>query len=109
MVAFMIPATAQMHVAEKRLVDGNRIFVAIRVNLHPVRVFVGAMTETDRLDDQARRCRRLAGGLSNRDDVRALEELASEFERRAERLRLSLPLRPSRQAGRFSALRIIRS
>lgn len=29
----------------------------------------------------------LAGGLSNRDDIRALEELARELEERAHRLR----------------------
>lgn len=29
----------------------------------------------------------LAGGLSNRDDIRALEDLARELEERAQRLR----------------------
>ena len=29
----------------------------------------------------------LAGGLTNRDDIRALEELARELEERAQRLR----------------------
>ena len=45
------------------------------------------MVEVDRLDAQARKCRTLAGGLTNRDDIRALEELAREFEDRARRLR----------------------
>lgn len=67
------------------------------------------MSETDRLEAQARRCRRLAGGLSNRDDVRALEDLAREFESRAERLRLAAATLASRQAGGFSAPRIVRS
>jgi hypothetical protein len=45
------------------------------------------MVEADRLDAQARKCRMLAGGLSNHDDVHALEELARELEDRARRLR----------------------
>ena len=45
------------------------------------------MAELDELHAQARRCRMLAGGLSNRDDIRALEELARELEERAQRLR----------------------
>lgn len=45
------------------------------------------MIEVDRLDAQARKCRMLAGGLTNRDDIRALEELARELEDRARRLR----------------------
>ena len=43
------------------------------------------MAEFEYLTLQARKCRTLAGGLSNRDDVRKLEELAREFEERARR------------------------
>ena len=32
---------------------------------------------------QAAKCRLLAGGLTNRDDIRKLEELAREYEERA--------------------------
>ena len=45
------------------------------------------MIELDQLLAQARKCRTLAGGLSNRDDVRVLEDLAREFEERARLLR----------------------
>ena len=38
------------------------------------------MTGLDRLRAQARKCRALASGLTNRDDVRTLEDLASELE-----------------------------
>ena len=41
------------------------------------------MTESDYLKVQARKCRTLASGLSNRDDVRKLEDLALELEHRA--------------------------
>lgn len=41
------------------------------------------MAEIEALRHQARKCRVLAGGLSNRDDIRKLEELAHEFEARA--------------------------
>ncbi len=41
------------------------------------------MAEVDQLQAQARKCRMLASGLSNRDDIRKLEELAGEFEARA--------------------------
>ena len=44
------------------------------------------MAELDDLTAQARRCRALASGLSNRDDIRKLEELAREFEARARAL-----------------------
>lgn len=53
------------------------------------------MVELDRLDAQARKCRMLAGGLTNRDDIRALEELARELDERARRLRQDSVLRPS--------------
>lgn len=42
------------------------------------------MIDIEHLQAQARKCRRLAGGLSNRDDVRHLEMLAAEFEARAQ-------------------------
>jgi hypothetical protein len=45
------------------------------------------MAEPDRLHAQAEKCRMLAGGLSNSDDIRALEELARELDERARRLR----------------------
>lgn len=45
------------------------------------------MIEPDKLHAQAEKCRMLAGGLSNRDDIRALEDLARELEERARRLR----------------------
>jgi hypothetical protein len=41
------------------------------------------MFEFEYLTAQARKCRTLAGGLSNREDVRKLEELARELEERA--------------------------
>ena len=53
------------------------------------------MIELDRLEAQARKCRMLAGGLTNRDDIRALEELARELEERARRLRQGSVPRPS--------------
>jgi hypothetical protein len=53
------------------------------------------MVELDRLEAQARKCRMLAGGLTNRDDIRALEELARELEERARRLRQGVAPRPS--------------
>lgn len=51
----------------------------------------------------------LAGGLSNRDDVRALEELALEFEERAETLRLATQAGLANHNSGLSALRITRS
>ena len=54
------------------------------------------MAEFEYLTRQARKCRTLAGGLSNRDDVRKLEELAREFEERARRAeRTARPQGPS--------------
>lgn len=53
------------------------------------------MVELDRLEAQARKCRMLAGGLTNRDDIRALEDLARELEERARRLRQDSVPRPS--------------
>jgi hypothetical protein len=41
------------------------------------------MTQAHRLIDQARKCRRLAFGLTNRDDIRTLEALAAELEEKA--------------------------
>ena len=41
------------------------------------------MAEIEQLKAQAQRCRTLAGGLSNQQDVRTLEALASELEARA--------------------------
>lgn len=41
------------------------------------------MKEIEQLKAQADRCRRLALGLSNRDDVHKLERLAAELEARA--------------------------
>lgn len=41
------------------------------------------MAEFDQLQHQARKCRVLAGGLSNSDDVRKLEEFARELEAKA--------------------------
>ena len=41
------------------------------------------MAEFEYLTIQARKCRTLAGGLTNREDVRKLEDLAREFEERA--------------------------
>lgn len=41
------------------------------------------MFEFEYLTAQARKCRTLASGLSNREDVRKLEELARELEERA--------------------------
>ncbi|HEU4969570.1 hypothetical protein [Sphingomonas sp.] len=50
------------------------------------------MIEATQLHAQAQKCRMLAGGLTNRDDIRALEDLARELEERAQRLqRASLP------------------
>ena len=54
------------------------------------------MVDPDHLHAQARKCRMLASGLSNRDDVRALEELAREYEERARALMLSVRPAPSR-------------
>jgi len=45
--------------------------------------FAAGMAELDRLHAQARRCRALAAGLSNHEDVRILELLAAEYEARA--------------------------
>jgi hypothetical protein len=53
------------------------------------------MVELDQLLAQARKCRTLAGGLSNRDDIRALEELARELEERARLLRNGSAVPPS--------------
>ena len=41
------------------------------------------MAEFEYLQHQARKCRVLAGELSNSDDVRKLEELARELEAKA--------------------------
>lgn len=41
------------------------------------------MTRLDRLRTQARKCRMLANGLSNADDIRTLEQLACELEAEA--------------------------
>jgi hypothetical protein len=57
--------------------------------------FASLMVEPDQLQAQAQKCRMLAGGLSNRDDVRALEDLARELEERAQRLRRAAPLPPA--------------
>lgn len=43
------------------------------------------MVEIEQLKAQARKCRRLALGLSNREDVRTLEKLAAELEDQARR------------------------
>jgi hypothetical protein len=43
------------------------------------------MVEIEQLRAQARKCRRLALGLTNRDDIRTLETLAAELEERARR------------------------
>jgi hypothetical protein len=53
------------------------------------------MVEPDQLQAQAQKCRMLAGGLSNRDDIRALEELARELEERAQRLRRAPAIPPA--------------
>jgi hypothetical protein len=45
------------------------------------------MVEPNDLHAQAEKCRTLAGGRSNRDDIVALEELARELDERAQRLR----------------------
>ena len=58
------------------------------------------MAEFEYLTTQARKCRILAGGLSNREDVRKLEDLALEFEARARAARpRSAP--PEQGAARF--------
>lgn len=44
---------------------------------------IPAMAEFEYLQDQARKCRTLANGLTNSDDVRKLEELARELESKA--------------------------
>jgi hypothetical protein len=41
------------------------------------------MAEFEYFQHQARKCRVLASGLSNREDVRKLEELARELEAKA--------------------------
>ncbi|MBS0502521.1 MAG: hypothetical protein JSS55_01720 [Proteobacteria bacterium] len=41
------------------------------------------MAEFEYLQYQARKCRTLASGLSNREDIRKLEELARELEAKA--------------------------
>jgi hypothetical protein len=43
------------------------------------------MVEIEQLRAQAHRCRRLALGLTNRDDIRTLEMLACELEDRVRR------------------------
>lgn len=48
------------------------------------------MFEFDQLQREARKCRMLAGGLSNSEDIRALEEMAREYEERSRLLRLAL-------------------
>ena len=59
-----------------RLVDSH---LARRIQ---PRIFA-AMAEFEYLQYQARKCRTLASGLSNSDDVRKLEELARELESKA--------------------------
>ena len=54
------------------------------------------MFEFDQLQREARKCRMLAGGLSNADDIRALEEMAREYEERARLLRLTMAATPGR-------------
>jgi hypothetical protein len=49
------------------------------------------MAELDQLQAQARKCRVLASGLSNDDDIRALEELARELEAKARLIRHMQP------------------
>lgn len=51
------------------------------------------MLETDDLKAQAAKCRRLANGLTNRDDIDTLEQLAAELEARAKAERRSEPPR----------------
>ncbi len=50
--------------------------------------------EADQLLEQARRCRKLASGLSNREDIRTLEKLASELESRARAVERHMVQRP---------------
>jgi hypothetical protein len=54
-------------------------------------VFKQGMIDRTHLHAQARRCRMLASGLSNRDDIRTLEELAIEFEARARAIERTAP------------------
>jgi hypothetical protein len=53
----------------------------------------GGMFEGDKLKAQAAKCRRLANGLTNPSDIRALEELAAELDAKASAERRSEPPR----------------
>ena len=57
------------------------------------------MRKTEQLKAQAAKCRRLALGLSNRDDVRTLEALAIELEERARSSTFGSANRVARPAG----------
>jgi hypothetical protein len=48
------------------------------------------MSDPNQLRDRARRCRRLADGLTNRRDCEALVELAAEYEAEAARTEASI-------------------
>ena len=52
------------------------------------------MSRLEHLQAQARKCRTLASGLTNREDVRMLEQLAREYEAEAR----SMMQRPPREA-----------
>ena len=57
------------------------------------------MAEFEYLQCQARKCRTLASGLTNRDDVRKLEELARELESKARLAKMAAT--PSGTAANF--------
>lgn len=57
------------------------------------------MKTIEQLNAQAAKCRMLALGLSNRDDVRTLEALAAELEERARSALYGTGSRMARPAG----------